>query len=157
MSSEASIEVWLDEMSSLVPRFDPGSAIWGYDPDFPMDVYEGILHGEWVKLSETLPEFLVHNALGEAIYNAPFARYGGSVENARVADVVAPLVEVAIGAWSWPDAGHRIFMGEGILVEVGPAIHNGATLDDSSGFSEVQAGSTVPSGLAYVDGIPGID
>jgi hypothetical protein len=136
---------------------DPANAIWGFDPDDPMRVYEGQLYGDWVKLSEALPEFLIHNALGEAVYNAPFTKYGGSVANAKVSDILAPLTEVAIGAWNWPDSGHRLFMGQGILVEVGPAISGGAPLSDLSGYSEVQVGASTPSTLAYLEEIPGID
>ncbi|MGW0087157.1 hypothetical protein [Streptomyces sp. NPDC003393] len=136
---------------------DPANAIWGFDPGDPMSVHEGELYGDWVQLSESLPEFLIHNALGEAVYNAPFTRYGGSVENARVPDVVAPLTEVGIGAWNWPDSGHRIFMGQGIILEVGPAIDHGAPLDDLSGRSEVHVGAKTPSALTYLDEIPGID
>lgn len=136
---------------------DPADSIWGFDPDDPMSVHEGQLYGGWEKLSESLPEFLAHNALGEAVYNAPFTKYGGSVENAKIADALAPVTEVAIGAWNWPDSGHRLFMGAGIIIEVGPAISGGAPLDDLSGYSEVQVGATSTSSLAYLDEVPGID
>ncbi|MFH7340598.1 hypothetical protein [Streptomyces sp. KHY 26] len=141
----------------LVFLSDPGDAIWGFDPNEPMSVYEGSLYGEWAKVPESLSEFLVHNAIGEAVYNAPVTKYGGSVENSRVRDVLASLTEVAIGAWSWPDVGHRLFMGQGVIVEVGPAIDNGALLDDLSGYSEVQVGAITSSRLAYLDEFPEID
>ncbi|MFV5991704.1 hypothetical protein ACNPQM_04425 [Streptomyces sp. NPDC056231] len=136
---------------------DPADAIWGFDPSDPMSVHEGRLHGDWGKISEPLPEFLVHNALGEAVYNASFAKICDSVENAKVTEILAPMKEVAIGAWNWPDSGgHRLFMGANVIAEVGPAISGGTPLEDSSGYSEVQVGALAPSTLAYLDEIPGI-
>ncbi|WP_159072830.1 hypothetical protein [Streptomyces glaucescens] len=141
----------------MVFLFDPSDAIWGFDPADPMSVYEGRLYGDWEKLSEPLPEFLVHNALGEAAYNAPFTKYCGTVANARMNDVLAPMTEVATGAWNWPDSDHRLFMGQGIVAEVGPAIDGGAPMDDQSGYSEVQVGATTPAALSFLNAISGID
>lgn len=150
-----------DEISlrngKMVFLSDPSDAIWGFDPGDPMSVYEGRLYGDWEKVPESLSEFLIHNALGEAVYNAPITKYGGSVQNSKIHDVLAPMTEVAIGAWNWPDSGHRLFMGQGIIAEVGPAINAGAPLDDPSGYSEVQVGAVTSSALAYLDEFPGID
>jgi hypothetical protein len=136
---------------------DPGDAIWGFDPRDPMSVYEGRLYADWGRLSEPLPEFLIHNTLGEAVYNAPFAKSCDSVENAKIMEILAPMTEVATGAWKWPDSGHRLFMGQNVIAEVGPAISGGTPLEDSSGHSEVQVGALTPSTLAYLDEIPEID
>lgn len=133
---------------------DPSDAIWGFDPDDPQNVYEGRLYGDWRRLTEAWPEFLIHNAIGEAVYNAPFAKTCDSVENGRVPEVLAPLTEVVTGAWNWPDSGHRLFMGQNIIAEVGPAINGGAPIEDMSGYSEVQVGATSASALAYLNAIP---
>ncbi|MFD5589611.1 hypothetical protein ACFWII_38210 [Streptomyces sp. NPDC127063] len=136
---------------------DQSDAIWGYDPGDEMSVYEGRIYGDWVKLTESLSEFLVHNALGEAAYNAPFTRTCDSVPNHRMADILTPMTEVSVGAWKWPAENHRIFLGSNIVAEVGPGLTDGSTLDDNSGCSEVQIGSTHASALAYLDQIPDLD
>ncbi|MFC9280187.1 hypothetical protein [Streptomyces collinus] len=136
---------------------DPSDAIWGFDANDPMSVYEGRLYGDWVKVPESLQEFLVHNTLGEAVYNAPYATSCDSLENARIAEILAPMEEVSVGAWNWPDSGHRLFMGSGVVAEVGPAISDGGPLEDASGHSEVQVGAITPEAIAYLYEMPGID
>ncbi|MER6627260.1 hypothetical protein ABT301_03290 [Streptomyces sp. NPDC000987] len=136
---------------------DPSDAIWGFDADDSKNVYEGRLYGDWAKIPESLSDFLVHNMIGEAVYNAPYAISCDSVQNVRIADIVAPMEEVAIGAWNWPDSGHRLFMGRDVVAEIGPAISDGAPMEDVSGRSEVQVGAVTPEAAAYLESMPGID
>ncbi|MFF8632383.1 hypothetical protein [Streptomyces werraensis] len=141
----------------LVFLVDPSDAIWGFDPDDPKSVYEGRLYGSWRKLSESFSEFLVHTAIGEAAHNAPHTRYCGAVNNSTAMDILAPMTEVAIGVWNWPDVDHRLFMGQGIIAEVGPAIYNGAPLGNRGGFSEFQVGAVTSAALDYLEDIPGTE
>ncbi|MCX5338237.1 MULTISPECIES: hypothetical protein [unclassified Streptomyces] len=136
---------------------DPSDAIWAFDPVSPMDVFEGRLYGEWVKLTERLPEFLAHNLLGETAYNAPNVRFCDSVQNGRISEVLAPMTEVSFGGWNWPGPDYRIFLGDGIIAEVGPALKDGAALTDISGHSEVHVGAISESALSYLSEIPGTD
>ncbi|MFC9912604.1 hypothetical protein [Streptomyces sp. NPDC127197] len=136
---------------------DPGDAIWAFDPESPMDVYEGRLYGEWVELPESLPEFLTHNAMNEAAHNAPHTRSCDSVEDTQIAEIVAPMTEVAFGGWQWPRPGHRIFMSETLIADIGPAMEDRAPWGNKPGHSEVQIGATTSSALSYLNDIPEID
>ncbi|MFF4551205.1 hypothetical protein [Streptomyces sp. NPDC001435] len=136
---------------------DPGTAIWAFDPASPMDVYEGELYGEWVKLGENLSEFLVHNAMNEAAHNAPNRRSCELVDNQQLADIVAPMTEVAFAGWQWPRPGHCIFLSETLIADIGPAMEDQAPWGNRPGYSEVQVGAISASALAYLDEIPGID
>ncbi|MGW2689563.1 hypothetical protein ACWC6I_41205 [Streptomyces sp. NPDC001414] len=132
---------------------DPANAIWALDP--AANVYEGHRYEGWVELPESLPEFLTHNAIMEAAYGAPVRRACDSVENSRMADVLASMAEVAANGWNWPASNYRTFMGDDLVAVVGPALEQGAPLEDESGFSAVQIGATTPSSLFYLESIPG--
>ncbi|WP_309050452.1 hypothetical protein [Streptomyces sp.] len=136
---------------------DPADTIWGFDPSAPMDVYEGKLHGGWRKVPEDFSEFLIHNALGEAAFNAPHTTACDSMPNQRMSDVLAPLTQVAFGEWNWPASGHQIFMSETVIAHVCPALKDGAPLDSPAGCSEVQVGSIEPTGISYLHEMPGTE
>ncbi|MFF5846375.1 hypothetical protein ACIP4T_31990 [Streptomyces massasporeus] len=132
---------------------DPGDALWGFDPDNPATVYEGRLYGGWKQLAENLAEFLVHNAVNEAAYNAPYTKSCESVKNENIAQIAEPLTEVAFGGWYWPRPGHRIFMSETVIADIGPAMEDQEPWGDKPGYSEVQVGATSASALTYLENI----
>ncbi|MET8454746.1 hypothetical protein [Streptomyces sp. NPDC005209] len=143
--------------SKAIFMTDPGDAIWGFDPESPNTVYEGRLYGKWVRLTESLTEFLVHNAMNEAAYNAPHAKSSESVKNEHIAQIVSPMTEVAFGGWHWPRPGHRIFVSETLIADIGPAMEDQEPWGDMPGYSEVQIGATNPTALSYLSEIPETD
>ncbi|MFG2960804.1 hypothetical protein ACGF5O_44670 [Streptomyces sp. NPDC048291] len=132
---------------------DPANAIWALDS--AANVYEGRRYEGWVKLPESLSEFLTHNAIMEAAYGAPVRRYCDSVENSWMTDALAPLTEVATNGWNWPAPNYRVFMSDNLIAVVGPAMEGGAALENEAGFSGVQFGATTPSSLSHLESIPG--
>ncbi|MFF8782997.1 hypothetical protein ACF07W_37550 [Streptomyces sp. NPDC015140] len=136
---------------------DPGDAIWAFDPTTPMAVYEGRMYEEWCKVPETFEEFLIHNALVEVAYNAPYKMSCDSVRNDRMVDVLAPMEEVAFGEWKWPAPGHRIFASETLIAHIGPALSDGGPLNISSAHSEVQIGAIDPTEASYLRNVPDTD
>ncbi|WP_405463821.1 hypothetical protein OG783_06235 [Streptomyces jietaisiensis] len=141
----------------IVFMTEPGDAIWGFDPESPEVVYEGRIHGDWVRLAEGFTEFLIHNAMNEAAYNAPYTKSCESVQNEHIARIVEPMTEIAFGGWHWPRPGHRIFMSESLIADIGPAMEDEEPWGDKPGFSEVQVGAITPSALHYLSNIPGTD
>ncbi|MFJ6390132.1 hypothetical protein ACIQJT_21285 [Streptomyces sp. NPDC091972] len=136
---------------------DAGDAIWSFDANDPSKVYEGQLHERWTESAENLSEFLIHNAMNEAAFNAKFGRSCEQVEESHLDQIIAPLTEVSFGGWQWPRPGHRIFMGVGLIADVGPAMEDHAPWGNRPGFVEIQIGSNDPDLLCYVDKMRGID
>ncbi|MGV4982551.1 hypothetical protein ACVB8X_05015 [Streptomyces sp. NRAIS4] len=136
---------------------DPGDTIWAFDPESPTSVYEGRLHGDWVRLPESLTEFLIHNAMNEAADNAPYTKSCESVKDEHIAKIVEPMSEVAFGGWLWPRPGHRIFVSESLIADIGPAMEDRAPWGNKPGYSEVQVGATTLSALSYLDELGEID
>ncbi|GLZ78561.1 hypothetical protein Afil01_33680 [Actinorhabdospora filicis] len=136
---------------------DPGDAEWAFAPDSPLDVYEGTLYEGWEKCAESLPEFLVHNALFEAGYNATSRRYCYEVPEDLLPQLLTPMTEVAFGGWRWPSPGHRIFMGEGLVANMGPTQEDSAPFGGKPGYADIQIGSTDPTLLSYLDDIPDLN
>jgi hypothetical protein len=133
---------------------DPGDALWGFDPISPETVYEGRLYGDWKRLTENLTEFLVHNAINEAASNAPHTKSCESVKNEHIPQIIAPLTEVDFGEWYWPRPGHRLFMSEKVIADVGPAMEDHEPWGDKPGYSEVQVGAVNASALTYLEDVP---
>ncbi|MFJ3235822.1 hypothetical protein [Streptomyces sp. NPDC086787] len=136
---------------------DAGDEVWAFDPDSPMDVYEGWLYEGWGKCAEGLPEFLIHNALNEAAYNAISRRACDEVEEGILSEILAPMTEISFRGWRVPRAGHRVFMGDALIADVGPALQNHAPWGLRSGYVQVQIGSKGPDPMAYLDKLPGLD
>src|SRR4051812_6794963 len=136
---------------------DAGDAIWAFDINDPSTVYEGQLLEGWTPSVENLSEFLIHNALNEAAFNAISRRAHEQVDEAFLDEVLDPMTEVSFGGWQWPRPGHRIFLGDGLVADIGPAMEDHAPWGNKPGFSEVQIGSNDPALLSYVDQIQGVD
>ncbi|MFE0739155.1 hypothetical protein [Streptomyces sp. NPDC058855] len=136
---------------------DPGEAIWAFNPDSPWDVYEGQLYTPWEKAREPLNEFLIHNAVQEAAYNATSRRSCDEVELGLLQSILTPMTEVAFGGWRWPRPGHRIFMNSTLIADIGPAIEEVEPWGDKPGYVSIQIGSSTQTGLAYLDEIHAID
>lgn len=136
---------------------DQGGQIWAFDTENPMVVYEGQYREGWRKAKERLPEFLIHNALHEAAHSAEHWRSSGGFEDAHLSAVLAPMAEVAFGGWGWPGPGHRVFLGEGLVADVGPAMEESAPWGERSGYVEIQIGAKSPELLEYLDEIADIE
>jgi hypothetical protein len=137
---------------------DPtGNWRWAFDMKDPDAVYAAELNAEWEQVAERLPEFLMHNTLHEAAYNARSWRACPQVEEHWLADVIAPMTEVAFGGWRWPAPGCRIFMNEMMVAEIGPALGLDAPWEFRSGYAAVRVASNNPACLGYLDGISAID
>jgi hypothetical protein len=136
---------------------DAGDAIWAFDVDNPSKVYEGELHEGWLESAELLPEFLIHNALNEAAFNAASRRSCEQVAEEHLDEILAPMTEVDFAGWRWPRPGHKIFLGEGLIADVGPAMEDRAPWGNRIGFAEVQIGSLNSTLLAYVDALSDIE
>ncbi|MBB4929433.1 hypothetical protein F4561_000253 [Lipingzhangella halophila] len=134
-----------------------GDEVWAFDPDSTLDVYEGQIYGEWEQVAELFPEFLVHNALNEAAYNAISRISCDDVEENQLEEILAPMEEVGFGGWRWPRPGHRVFMSKELVADVGPAIEDQEPWEGRAGHFEVQIGSNNPMLTAYFDQIRGIN
>ncbi|MFJ8747438.1 hypothetical protein ACIRL2_49935 [Embleya sp. NPDC127516] len=137
---------------------DPtGDWLWAFDLDDPDVVYDRELYEGWEEVDESLSVFLRHAVVQEAMCVGS-ARRWGEVPRDRLEDVLAPMTEVAFGAWRWPGPGRRIFMNDGLVAEVlsleGPGISRPVP-----GLVEVSIAANTPKGLAYLDAvaeIPGL-
>ncbi|MFG3120803.1 hypothetical protein ACGFYO_02225 [Streptomyces sp. NPDC048201] len=132
---------------------DPGDAVWAFDPVNPNIIYEGSLYGEWTQLDETLTSFLLHNAINEAAYGAPYTRSCEVVPDKLISVIVAPMTEIDFPKWNWPRPGHRTYMSETLIANIGPAMEDEEPWGDKNGYSEVQVGATHASALNYLDEI----
>ncbi|WP_405977325.1 hypothetical protein [Streptomyces sp. NBC_00158] len=136
---------------------DFGDQSWAFDVNNPSVVLEGQPNGEWVTSKEGLAEFIIHNAVQESAHMAPHWRSCSSFPDRLLPDVVTPLREVAFGGWLWPRPGHRVFLCEGIIAEVGPAMEDRAPWGDLPGHSEIHIGAITASDLDYLNGVQGVE
>ncbi|WP_328759274.1 hypothetical protein [Streptomyces sp. NBC_00271] len=136
---------------------DAGDEVWAFDPGSPTDVYEGQLYEEWGKCAESLPEFLTHNALNEAAHNATSRRVCDEVKEELLSEILAPMTEVSFRGWRVPRAGHRVFMGDSLIADVGPALQDHAPWGLKSGYVQIQIGSKEPAAMTYLDKISNLD
>ncbi|GGQ88612.1 MULTISPECIES: hypothetical protein [Streptomyces] len=132
---------------------DYGDQAWAFEVNEPSVVLEGQPDGSWKRSAESLPEFLVHNAIHESAYNTPFWRACNDVPDSRLPEILATLQEVSFGGWLWPRPGHKIFLGEGLIANVGPAMEDRAPWGNVPGYWEVQIGAIDAIRLDYLDGM----
>ncbi|MFC1432487.1 hypothetical protein ACEZDB_17700 [Streptacidiphilus sp. N1-3] len=135
---------------------DPGDQFWAFDPSSPMDVYEGELYEQPEKVAEQFPEFLIHNALNEAAYTGASRRACDQVEESRLLEILAPMTEVAFSGWRWPRPGHRIFVADCLVADVGPALEDHSPWGNRAGYANVQIGCSDPASLLYLDELHGL-
>lgn len=137
---------------------DPtGDWRWAFDTRDPGVVYDAELDKEWEQSAEGLSEVLVHSALNEATYNARSWRACSAVEEDRLAEIVAPMSEVAFGGWRWPAPGCRIFMNELMVAEIGPAMGLHVPWEHRPGFAAVRVAANNPACLGYLDNMSAIN
>ncbi|WP_377271640.1 hypothetical protein [Peterkaempfera sp. SMS 1(5)a] len=135
---------------------EDGGGIWAFSADDPSIVLEGKLYGEWMESAESLSEFLIHNALQETAFTATHWRFCDEVPDAILPRVLAPMEEVSFSGWNWPHPGFRIFLGEGLVADVGPSTGRQTPWAERLGYSEVQIGATTCEALAYLDDLSNI-
>lgn len=136
---------------------DPtGDWLWAFDTEDLYTVYDTELHGTWQEIPEDIEEFLLHNAINEAIYSTDQWRECTHVDNSIVPEILTSLDEVSFKGWRWPSAGGRIFLSEMMAAEVSPAMDPRIPKAERSHYSEIRIAARTPQNLAYLDEIPSV-
>ncbi|CAM5580351.1 hypothetical protein STENM36S_08545 [Streptomyces tendae] len=135
---------------------DHGYHEWAFGINSPDKVFERESGNPWEELSEPLSEFLIHNAIHEAAYASDFWRSCTQVPDSKLPEILAPMQMISFKDWTWPRPKQRIFMGDGLLANIGPAMEDHSPWSNRAGYVEVQAGATDPAHLEYLDSIPEI-
>lgn len=131
-----------------------GDWFWAFDLEDSTLVYEAELRGKWQLIPESLSEYLVHLTLLATAALGDFARMCPQVPNEVVSQILAPMEEVNFGGWRWPRPGHRIFMSEVLIADIGPAMDFRQPWRNREGFSAVSVSAIAREGLGYLDDIP---
>jgi hypothetical protein len=121
---------------------------WCIDPDDPDGVFDAERYEPWGRNPEQLTEFLVHNTVREVVYGAGARVRALAVPEETLTEILAPMEEVAFGAWEWPAPGYRIFMGGAALAETVKA--------DSGPGWDVEVVASEFGRLSYLEGISGV-
>jgi hypothetical protein len=132
---------------------DHGDHEWAFGINSPDKVFERESDDPWEELSEPLGEFLIHNAVHEAAYASDFWRSCTQVPDSKLPEILAPMQMISFNDWNWPRPKQRIFMGDGLLANIGPAMEDHSPWRNRVGYVEVQAGATDPAHLEYLDSI----
>jgi len=91
---------------------------WCIDPNDSDGVFDAERYDPLERNPERLADFLVHNTAREVVYGATARMRALAVSDETLTNVLAPLEEVAFGAWKWPAPGYRFFMGDTTLAEI---------------------------------------
>lgn len=91
---------------------------WCIDPNDPESVFDAERYDPWERNPERLAEFLVHHTVREVVCGAAARMRALAVDDETLAKILAPLEEVAFGAWKWPAPGYRFFLGGTVLAEI---------------------------------------
>jgi hypothetical protein len=118
---------------------------WAFDADDPESVFDAERYDPWSRNPERLGRLLLHNAVRETVCGAPAGLRSSNFPDEVLPDLLAPVEEVAFGAWNWPGPGYRIFLGEDVLVEI---------VRNEPGW-EVEVAAREPGALARFERIPG--
>ncbi|WP_155989135.1 hypothetical protein [Nocardiopsis sp. CNT312] len=71
--------------------------------------------------------------------------------------IFSPVQEVSLAGWRWPREGGKIFMGEKLVINIGPAMKDVFPWDNDPGFWEVNVGSRSLDDFSHINGIDCID
>jgi hypothetical protein len=127
---------------------DTGDWRWCIDPGDPDGVFDAERYGPWERNPEQLPDFLVHNTVREVVYGAAARIRASAVPEEILTEILAPMEEVAFGAWKWPTPSYRIFLGGAVLAETVEA-------DPGPGW-DVEVVASEFGRLAHLEGITGV-
>ncbi|WP_234533431.1 hypothetical protein [Streptomyces shenzhenensis] len=142
------------EHDKAVFASDPtGDWFWAFDASDSSSVYEAELRGEWKLVPERLPEFFIHLAVTVAASSATYARQCPQVPNAALPAVLTGMNEVSFGGWRWPRSGHRTFVNETLIADVGPAMDFRAPWRNREGFSAVSVSAMSSEALGHLDAV----
>lgn len=127
--------------------------LWSFDLDDPDVVYEHELYDGWTEVAEKMSEFLVHNALSEAVFGGAVQWSADRFPESMLDHLLAPLSRVGLGGWDWPAvASSDIYQGDGILAEVTrPHSARAAQPRRAPGELQVRVAATDPEHLDYLD------
>ncbi|WP_034267701.1 hypothetical protein [Actinospica robiniae] len=128
--------------------------LWAFDLDDPDIVYERELYDGWTEVAERMPEFLVHNALSEAVYGGAVQLWADRFPDEHLDELLAPLSRVGFGGWGWPGAyTSDIHLGDRILAEVTYRTSAEAGPRKDPAVVHICVAATDTERLDYLDGL----
>ncbi|MFJ8436157.1 hypothetical protein ACIQ9P_33135 [Kitasatospora sp. NPDC094019] len=144
-------EITESEGKAVFMKDPSGDWLWAFDAAGET-IYDAELHGDWKKVSERFTEFLIHNALNEAVYGASAWRECTNVHSEVLPEIVSHMTAVSVGEWRWPTPGGQMFMSDELLAEVSPAMHPGKGMETW----EVRVASIDSEHLSYLDAMESV-
>lgn len=123
---------------------------WAFDIEQPDRIVEAELYESWLPVPESWSEFLKHNALSEATCSGPVVVEAAQVEESLLPEILRPLEQVDFGEWRWPRPGGKVFVGGGMIAQIGPAIAPGRPGENRPGFCEVRVAAKAESSVQYL-------
>jgi hypothetical protein len=109
------------------PRLEDGKMVfwaanhavwfWAYEPDGSADpeVFHREYQEPWATQGARLSEFLLHVTMFEATQAAKISTPWFEADPEVIEQVLVPLDPVPMQPWSWPCAGLRLYVGDGLV------------------------------------------
>lgn len=119
-----------------------GDWLWAFDSEDQNSVYECALGEPWDVVNESLPETLTHQFLFDLARMSPVRIQHPALAEHLIAEMIAEMEEVRFGGWRWPLPGGRIFIGDGVVMTVGPAVSSEFPWGPQPGFFTVRLGAS---------------
>lgn len=136
---------------------DQGDWAWAFDPAEPAVVYEAEGDGPWQVLPEGFSEFLLHNAISEAVWSGTVVQWSSDITDAPLQTVLSRFSVIEFKAWSWPGAGSRLYMNSEAIALVQKKRRFREPRDVIEGHYALTIGAKSQHSIAYLDSIDGVE
>ena len=132
---------------------DQGDWAWSFDPAEPTIVYEAKGDAPWRTIAEGFAEFLLHNAVCEAIELGAAVQWSPDITEAALRSALSTLSLIEFRESSWPASGSEIYMNSEAIALVRQKRQFREPKDIIEGHYALTVGAKSRQAIAYLNAI----
>lgn len=136
---------------------DQGDWSWAFDPADPEVVYEAQGDDPWRVVPESFTEFLLHNAISEAVESGTVIQWSNDITETPLRAALLTLSVIDFREWSWPTSGSQLYMNSEAIALVQKKHRYREPWDTVEGHYALTIGAKSQQSIAYLDSIDGVE
>jgi len=136
---------------------DQGDWAWAFDPAEPAVVYVAEGDGPWQVVPEGFSEFLLHNAISEAVWSGTVVQWSNDITDTSLQAALSTFSVIEFKEWSWPGPGSQLYMDSEAIALVQKKRRFREPRDVIKGHYALTIGAKSQQSIAYLDSIDGVE
>jgi hypothetical protein len=136
---------------------DQGDWAWAFEPGRPTIVYGAEGKGPWRVVPGDFSEFLLHNAVSEAIWSAAVVQWSSDITEDQLREALSTFSAIEFAEWSWPTPGTKLYMNSEAIASAQKVLESNVSPDAIRWHCALTIGGKSKHSIAHLDTIEGVE